>query len=520
MPEQGASTFEDSAPAAHGIPGLSFEGWRQYTSPEGRRYFHHAPSKTTQWALPPGFLDSSADAAPCARGPHGLASPALLAHAAEGSSSEGGAGGSAPHATAHHLCEHNRQRSKCMECNPGVDKQAALALGANQLNVQPPPRGLGAQADADATTAASAPVPSGARGPHNKEPQISRRLGWKYAPQEWVDSHPAAHTEHYWFCLGATRQRQIRDEYRLNASGQTQLSWALAPKKWAEKTPDSKTLWNTMTGEEQCAIRDNPEFQDKRPYAKAPTIWKRQPEHTEEYWVSLSAEEQFDIVKDGKWRRRSDAASPLGKGHYQVSFPSPYTLLFVCEIVFTREHRRRNLPPHLYACLPYLQLKFFKSPLLWRASDPSKHTPEHWHALTQTQQQDIKKNTVPFSFFGGMLEISFLLCLCLFVAPHMCPCTHMFVHASLQNAPPMIMCSPMFMFSPMIIFSLNIFGGTGPCHRGGTGHSCRCCTGQSDRSVGKGLSPFLGPYGTLLSTVRLRKFRQRKATITREKEKK
>ena len=30
-------------------------GWRQYTAPDGRRYYHHKASKTTQWAPPPGW---------------------------------------------------------------------------------------------------------------------------------------------------------------------------------------------------------------------------------------------------------------------------------------------------------------------------------------------------------------------------------------------------------------------------------------------------------------------------------
>ncbi len=30
-------------------------GWKQFTSPEGKKYYHHAPSQTTTWDPPPGM---------------------------------------------------------------------------------------------------------------------------------------------------------------------------------------------------------------------------------------------------------------------------------------------------------------------------------------------------------------------------------------------------------------------------------------------------------------------------------
>ena len=60
------------------------EGWRVHTAPDGRRYYHHQPTKTTQWAAPPGWQDAAATpaGAPFARGPHGLL-PALYADGVE-----------------------------------------------------------------------------------------------------------------------------------------------------------------------------------------------------------------------------------------------------------------------------------------------------------------------------------------------------------------------------------------------------------------------------------------------------
>lgn len=60
------------------------EGWRVHTAPDGRRYYHHQPTKTTQWAAPPGWQDAAATPAgdPFARGPHGLL-PALYADGVE-----------------------------------------------------------------------------------------------------------------------------------------------------------------------------------------------------------------------------------------------------------------------------------------------------------------------------------------------------------------------------------------------------------------------------------------------------
>jgi len=56
------------------------EGWRVHTAPDGR----HQPTKTTQWAAPPGWQDVNATPAgdPFARGLHGLL-PALYADGVE-----------------------------------------------------------------------------------------------------------------------------------------------------------------------------------------------------------------------------------------------------------------------------------------------------------------------------------------------------------------------------------------------------------------------------------------------------
>ena len=60
------------------------EGWRVHTALDGRRYYHHQPTKTTQCAAPPGWQDAAATPAgdPFARGPHGML-PALYADGVE-----------------------------------------------------------------------------------------------------------------------------------------------------------------------------------------------------------------------------------------------------------------------------------------------------------------------------------------------------------------------------------------------------------------------------------------------------
>jgi len=61
---------------------------------------------------------------------------------------------------------------------------AARAWGAVASSGQPMSGAYGfGGAEIDAAIASSAAaLPPGARGPHNKEPQLSRRLGWKQAP--------------------------------------------------------------------------------------------------------------------------------------------------------------------------------------------------------------------------------------------------------------------------------------------------------------------------------------------------
>jgi hypothetical protein len=50
----------------------------------------------------------------------------------------------------------------------------------------------GAEIDAAIASSAAA-LPPGARGPHNKEPQLSRRLGWKQAPPAQIlKSNPSS----------------------------------------------------------------------------------------------------------------------------------------------------------------------------------------------------------------------------------------------------------------------------------------------------------------------------------------
>ena len=61
---------------------------------------------------------------------------------------------------------------------------AARVWGTVASNGQPMSGAYGfGGAEIDAAIASSAAaLPPGARGPHNKEPQLSRRMGWKQAP--------------------------------------------------------------------------------------------------------------------------------------------------------------------------------------------------------------------------------------------------------------------------------------------------------------------------------------------------
>ncbi len=227
-------------------------GWRQYTAPDGRRYYHHKATKTTQWAPPPGWGgNDKSDAAaagtpafapvpvssvtPAAAAQAASAAPQAAAAVAAAAASARAWGGAGPH-----LCEHNRPRAKCKECGPYFGGQPA---GTTVVSSGQPMSGAygvgGTEYDVAIATASTSSLP-GARGPHNREPQLSRRLGWKHAPPEWIAAHPAAHTETYWFSLGAERQRQIRSLYSKVARPAKRLAFASAPKKWVEKTPDAK----------------------------------------------------------------------------------------------------------------------------------------------------------------------------------------------------------------------------------------------------------------------------------------
>ena len=294
------------------------DGWRQYIAPDGRKYYHHKLSKTTQWAPPPGYIPEVINVV-AAAGPRGAGA---------------------------HLCEHNRERTKCTECHPhapsGQPFSGAYGVGGKEYDT--------------ATGVAQGAVQASS----SKESAAPRRLGFKHAPQDWIAAHPAAHTEHYWFCLGAERQRKIREQYRASKGNAKRHGFALAPKKWVEQTPDWKKRWKEMSGDEQRKIRDTLEFQEKRPYAKAPIAWKRVPEHTEAHWDELGADVQFAILTNKQWRR----------------FRGPRRL----GVEGTARDRH--------------QLKYVKSPLLWRAADTTKHTQEAWEALTLSEQQSIKRNVM------------------------------------------------------------------------------------------------------------------------------
>ena len=221
-------------------------GWRQYTAPDGRRYYHHKATKTTQWAPPPGWGGNDKSDAAAAAGAASAPAPAPMSAAAPAPAAQA-APAAPPAASARawggvgtHLCEHNRPRTKCKECGPYFGGQPAGTTVASSGQPMSGAYGVGgAEYDAAIATAATASLP-GARGPHNREPQLSRRLGWKHAPPEWVSAHPAAHTETYWFSLGAERQRQIRSLYSKDARPAKRLAFANAPKKWVEKTPDAQ----------------------------------------------------------------------------------------------------------------------------------------------------------------------------------------------------------------------------------------------------------------------------------------
>ena len=50
----GASMSQSTLAAAATVAAVS-AGWKEYTTPDGQKYYHHAVSQTTQWTAPPGW---------------------------------------------------------------------------------------------------------------------------------------------------------------------------------------------------------------------------------------------------------------------------------------------------------------------------------------------------------------------------------------------------------------------------------------------------------------------------------